>query len=649
MCGIFAVVVDKTKTSPQLFHQSIRKLFLESELRGRESSGLGILFENSLYVHKESNSARHMLATDEYTQLEDSIQWDNTDSGIVAAIGHCRLVTNGSQALHHNNQPIIKEQIVAVHNGIITNEAYLWGTLKNEKRQYDVDTEVFLARLHESLANGRDLEGAWADSYANLEGSVSICALHSDRKTLVCATDNGSLYFYRDETAGITFFASEAPFIKAVLKECGPQFELKSSSIEHIAPKQGVMIDLQDFTATQFDVTAPDSRHTTAPVAPGSVNLIDFASLNSPENVNLRRCTKCILPETMPFIEFDEDGVCNFCNSHVPRQAKGEQALLDILEPHRKSNNEYDCLVGLSGGRDSTYGLYLLKEKFGMNPVAFTYDWGMVTDLARRNIYRTCGKLGVEHVLISADIRRKRENVRKNVKAWLKRPTLGMVPLFMAGDKQFYHHANVTMKKMGIDLMVFCENGKYERAHFKGGFCGINEGARRSFNISVLEKLKLFSYYIYQILINPSYINTSLIDSASAVFSTYFLKHDYLFLFEYIDWVEEEVNNTIISEFNWETSPDTPGTWRIGDGTAPFYNYIYHTIAGFTEHDTFRSNQIRYGVITRDEALRLSAEENKIRLNSLEWYANTIGFDLNEALCIINSAKKIYKTVNTKQ
>ena len=72
-----------------------------------------------------------------------------------------------------------------------------------------------------------------------------------------------------------------------------------------------------------------------------------------------------------------------------------------------------------------------------MNPVAYTYDWGMVTDLARRNQARLCSQLGVEHIWVSADIKQKRRNVRKNVEAWLKRPELGMVPLFMAGDKQF--------------------------------------------------------------------------------------------------------------------------------------------------------------------------------------------------------------------
>ena len=57
----------------------------------------------------------------------------------------------------------------------------------------------------------------------------------------------------------------------------------------------------------------------------------------------------------------------------------------------------------------------------------------MVTDLARRNVARITGQLGIEHILISADINQKRRYIRKNVSAWLKQPHLGLVPLFMAG------------------------------------------------------------------------------------------------------------------------------------------------------------------------------------------------------------------------
>ncbi|OQY70127.1 MAG: hypothetical protein B6D44_16345, partial [Ignavibacteriales bacterium UTCHB2] len=90
-----------------------------------------------------------------------------------------------------------------------------------------------------------------------------------------------------------------------------------------------------------------------------------------------------------------------------------------------------------------------------LNPIAYTYDWGMVTDLARRNIARLCGKLGVEHIIVSANIKWKRENIRKNILAWLRKPHLGMIPLFMAGDKYFYYYANKVKKQNDIQLTLY--------------------------------------------------------------------------------------------------------------------------------------------------------------------------------------------------
>ena len=79
----------------------------------------------------------------------------------------------------------------------------------------------------------------------------------------------------------------------------------------------------------------------------------------------------------------------------------------------------------------------------------------------------------------------------------------------------------------------------------------------------------------------------------------------------------------------FELAPDTNTTWRIGDGTAGFYNYIYHTIAGFTEHDTFRSNQIREGVISREEGLKLIKTENKPRYQNIAEYLQMLDLEFD--------------------
>ena len=98
----------------------------------------------------------------------------------------------------------------------------------------------------------------------------------------------------------------------------------------------------------------------------------------------------------------------------------------------------------------------------------------------------------------------------------------------------------------------------------------------------------------------------------------------------------------MVNQYSWEKAVDTSTTWRIGDGTAAFYNYVYYTVAGFTEHDTFRSNQIREGQISRDEALKLVNDENRPRYQNIKWYLDTLGLNFEDVIKVVNSIPKLY-------
>lgn len=363
----------------------------------------------------------------------------------------------------------------------------------------------------------------------------------------------------------------------------------------------------------------------------------------SPDINSLRRCTKCILPETMPFIEFDEDGACNYCQSYKKVELKGEAALREVVAKYRSKSGEPDCIVAFSGGRDSSYGLHYVKNVLEMNPIAYSYDWGMTTDLACRNQAKMCERLGVEQRVILSDIKRKRKNIRKNIHAWFRRPDLGIVPLFMAGDKQYFYYGSKLRRKTGVKLIILCEC-PLEKTDFKSGFCGVRprHTEKSVYSLSILNKLKLTTYYARQFLLNPAYLNTSILDTLGAYFSYYLISYDFLPLYKYIKWDEEEIGSTLREQYDWELAQDTKSTWRIGDGTAPFYNYIYYTVAGFTENDTFRSNQIREGVLSRERALELVHEENKFRYESFKWYCDTVGIDFEDTIRRINAIPKLY-------
>ena len=184
-----------------------------------------------------------------------------------------------------------------------------------------------------------------------------------------------------------------------------------------------------------------------------------------------------------------------------------------------------------------------------------------------------------------------------------------------------------------------------ETTRFKTGFAGISPkfDIGHTYSISASDKFKMMWFYGKEFLLNPSYINTSLIDTLDAFKSYYVMKHQNVNIFEYLPWDESEIESILLDEYDWETDPGTTTTWRIGDGTAAFYNYIYYIVTGFTENDTFRSNQIREGLIGRNEALKISEQENMPRWDSIQWYCNAIGLNWESVIKVINKMPTIYE------
>jgi hypothetical protein len=117
------------------------------------------------------------------------------------------------------------------------------------------------------------------------------------------------------------------------------------------------------------------------------------------------RCGRCILPDTVPGIFFDNQGICNYCRQFEKSFANWEQIkekkqkeFEKLLDTTRKLKRPYDCLIPLSGGKDSTYALYLCKKKYGLNCLAVTFDNGYMSERARENIDRALKAARVDHL-----------------------------------------------------------------------------------------------------------------------------------------------------------------------------------------------------------------------------------------------------------
>lgn len=646
MCGIFGILSAARSTLQSHAREKLlQQLFILSESRGKESAGIYAGVGGMHWSLKSAVSAKKFIETRAYQSLQKSLR-DMTADGteLCAILAHSRLVTNGTAAEDKNNQPVMRDEVVVVHNGIIVNADTLWQANADLTRSAQVDTEIAAAFLAKQMRSSPDALTATKHFYEIIQGSASIAWICERTHQATLATNTGDLFYAYIEAVQCIVFASERYILQQALKDY-PQAE---NAITWLMPGHMVNVRLHDLTITQGawqHTCSHDARAThDFPIVlhiPANESLLRY---NAKNLAILKRCTRCILPETFPFIHFDDEGVCNYCHGYTPKYSHlnaevAKKEFIVSLEKYRRSGADPDSIVAFSGGRDSCYGLHLIKKEFGLRPLTFTYDWGMVTDLARRNIARMCGQLGIQNILVSADLQTKRDNIRRNVSAWLKQPDLGLIPLFMAGDKHFFKVTNQLKKQSGIDLDIWCAN-PLENTDFKSGFCGIapDFNKTRLDYLSLKRKAQMIAYYGTAFLKNPRYINPSLLDTANA-FMAYYIepRRDFYFMFNHMVWNENEVNQVLLNRYDWETSPDSPSTWRIGDGTAPFYNYIYVTANGFSEFDTFRSNQIREGMITRKEALAHVLEENRPRAQSIRWYLETIGLDFNATISRINT------------
>ena len=650
MCGIWGIANLNCRIDNKVLIKIIKKLMVLSEIRGKEASGVSILKGDKLSVLRKAKASHELLKDKDFkTLIQDRILAGSSEDTLI--IGHSRLVTNGSQYRPENNQPVTKKNIALVHNGIIVNCDELWTNVEGMEKNFEVDSEIILELFYKYVSEGKSPDMAMKETFERIQGMASVLSISQEKDCLVAATNNGSLYYCGSEDGNLIVFASEALILKKLLKDI-PQLPpyLSPKNIQKMETgTYKIIYRKEHFLKKELEIIqdAKEITHTLRndfKIQPESCKKyeIDFEKIR-----NIRRCKKCILPETMPFIEFDENGICNYCKTYKKIEYKGVGELNNWREKYEK-NQENKSMVAFSGGRDSSYGLHYFVKEMGIKPIAYCYDWGMVTDLARRNQSRMCSQLGIEFVLISADIKKKRDNIRNNVLAWLKQPVLGMIPLFMAGDKHYFYYANKLCRDYHLQHVLLASN-PYETTYFKTGFCGVKPDIlNKVYNGLAVERLseknmiKLALFYGRQFIGNTKYINSSVLDTISAACSFYVIPHNYFRLFDYIPWEEKNLERVLKDEYDWECANDTESTWRIGDGTAPFYNYIYCQVAGFTENDTFRSNQIREGMITREEALQLVYRDNEPRFESLKWYFDVIGLDMRMVLDVVNNMSRLY-------
>jgi|WetSurMetagenome_2_1015567.scaffolds.fasta_scaffold00057_18 hypothetical protein len=333
----------------------------------------------------------------------------------------------------------------------------------------------------------------------------------------------------------------------------------------------------------------------------------------------MHRCSKCLLPNTLPGSAFDEAGECSWCRSGYPNyRPKGAEKLEEFLSPYRKSSGAADCLVGVSGGKDSSYTLLQLIQSYGMKAEAFTYNHDGMAGFAMQNAVAVCERLDVKHHVVSLPPGAHLRSFRRFFKAWVKRPSNITAGLTCVACKHLHILGARLATRRKIPLIVW-SNCPLEYAPYialklqnKGDNqlkrSGLWEGG------SLLAKQVLGSKELLLSLVSDLRISVPgclAFSPTTAYFKVLFPKLKHLFFYDYIDWNPAAIVDALEKNAGWKRPENVSDDWHSDCVFNVFKEYMFQKLIGASYTDSFLSSQIRYGILTRETAFEKLKQSKK--------------------------------------
>mgnify|MGYP003810277381 CR=1 FL=1 len=306
--------------------------------------------------------------------------------------------------------------------------------------------------------------------------------------------------------------------------------------------------------------------------------------------IRMNTCSKCLLTDKYPNIAFDSSGVCSFCNH--PNQFKpfGEDKLLAVFEKAKKVKADYDALVPLSGGKDSTYILHLAVNVYKLKVIAMTYDNGLLSDIALRNIKKAIDVTGVKHVICKPN-----PEVQRTVYRDM---------FLLSGD--ICGGCDIATKAHILKV-----SNDYKTPIILYGTSPLEND---SFVPDSIQDIARFKYIMRKAgNLSRKQINEYLIFPNLNLFRLSYLKRtgkiakEVSPLFYIENPTDKEMGEIISRELDWEEDKSREYSKHFDCIAEPLTNYVRNKIYGYDRRICQYSNMIRNGEITREKGALIFA------------------------------------------
>ncbi|MDZ4796386.1 MAG: N-acetyl sugar amidotransferase [Bacteroidota bacterium] len=364
--------------------------------------------------------------------------------------------------------------------------------------------------------------------------------------------------------------------------------------------------------------------------------------------MELRYCKKCVFPETKPDLFFNEEGVCSACIASEEKNVnidwgKREKEFYEIINFYKKPENEigYDCLIPVSGGKDSTYQAYFMKVVCGLNPLCVCFETTDVTTLGQKNL-DNLSKMGIDVI----HFKKNHEVYRKMVVESFKR----------VGDEMWPNHIGIftipvmIAVKMNIPLIIWGENPQQEY-----GGPNLDSVKNRILNRKWLEEFGGLLGNRIQDMIGVDGITKKEL-------TPYFYPPDEdiervgitgIFLGHYFFW-DARKQLEIVKRYGFLVKEDGPveGTYtnyeNLDEKLVGLHDYLKYVKYGFGRASDHACIDIRNNRLSRDEAINLVSQfDGKYPRFAVESFIKYSGMTKEEIDIIIDSyTNPVIFTVN---
>ena len=358
----------------------------------------------------------------------------------------------------------------------------------------------------------------------------------------------------------------------------------------------------------------------------------------------MKYCKKCLYPDTKPQLVFNDDGICSACTNRKTKESiawdKKREEFVKILDKYSsKDSSNYDCIIPVSGGKDSTYQTYVMKEEFGLNPLVVNFHPLDQTNIGKKNL-ESLKKIGVDCIEFSP-----------NPNVYQKLARYGLSEL---GDFQWPEHIGIftvpvqIAVKYKIPLIIWGENPQLEY----GQPTDINKDTilDREWNEKnggyFLDKIKPehMTKYGFEVKDLKPYLYPSDDEikkvGVTGVFLGTYIKWD---IFKQLEFVK-----TLGFSENDEIREGTYDRWENLDVYfSVFHDYFKFLKYGFGRTTDHVSIEIRYGKMTREKGIELiKKHEGKIPQKYLKEFLNAADITMNEfeEICDKFTSKELFQT-----